>query len=144
MHYLKNESIRLNSDIILTGLDVDYDYYAKVRPRKLTEDAVLSFVGKSEENSYNILLAHSPAFFEGCAQAGYDLVLSGHYHGGAVRLPIIGGAISPQFRPFPKYSRGMFKKMGSRLIVSGGAGSHTINLRLFNKPEILVINIKPE
>jgi len=139
--WLANGSEKLNGSIRLTGLDADYDYYMKVHPRKIEPGDVEKAVGRSDESSYNIILAHSPDFFEESAAAGYDLVLSGHYHGGAVRLPRLGGVISPQFRLFPKYSRGRFEQDGALLIVSAGCGSHTVNLRLHNKPEALLIDL---
>ena len=139
--YLSNEGADINESISVTGLDADYECYGKIHPKKLNEEAVLDLIGRCDRSRFNILLAHNPGFFEKCLANAPDLVLSGHYHGGAIRLPKIGGVISPQFRLFPKYSRGMFKKQGSTLIVSAGCGSHTINLRLFNRPEVVIIDI---
>lgn len=140
--YLSNEEAHLNENITLTGLDASYSYFRKPNPKKMTTEGIKRYVGMADETRYNIILAHCPDFFHSCADAGYDLILSGHYHGGAVRLPRVGGLISPQFRLFPEYSRGRFERNGRTLIVSAGCGSHTVNLRLFNKPEIVVIQIR--
>ena len=67
-------------------------------------------------------------------------MLAGHYHGGIVRVPGVGGLISPQLQLFPAYSRGMFVKQGHRMIVSSGLGSHTVRLRINNPPELVVID----
>ncbi len=142
IRYLNNESIALNEHIVVAGLDADYRYYKKFGRIKPSPETLESYVGKADKKIYNILLAHNPAWYDICSDLGYDLTLSGHYHGGAIRLPLVGGVVSPQFKLFPKYSKGIFKKQGSTLIVSGGCGSHTVNIRIFNKPEILLIEIK--
>jgi predicted MPP superfamily phosphohydrolase len=72
-----------------------------------------------------------------------DLVLSGHVHGGLVRLPFIGGVISPQVRLFPKYDAGLFSEQGYNMVVSRGLGTHSYMPRFFNPPQLLVIKIKP-
>ena len=140
--YLKNETVDINGSVSVTGLDVAYEYYGKIRPRKMTVQALTGYLGKTDRSRYNIILAHNPGFFEQYARTDSDLVLSGHYHGGSIRLPLVGGIISPQFRLFPDHSKGKFEKNGTTMIVTGGCGSHTVNLRLFNRPEIVVISIE--
>lgn len=141
IHYLKNDTVDLSSSVSVTGLDIDYGYYGKMHTKKMTSQAMAEYLGKTEKNRYNIILAHNPRFYKEYTENNADLVLSGHYHGGSIRLPLIGGIISPQFRLFPNYSKGKFSDNGTTMIVTGGCGSHTVNLRLFNKPEILVLNI---
>ncbi|MDD6615286.1 MAG: hypothetical protein PUF13_04165, partial [Lachnospiraceae bacterium] len=65
------------------------------------------------------------------------------YHGGMIRLPFLGGVVSPQLRLFPEYSRGLFRLENRSMIVSAGLGSHTIPLRLNNPPELVVIDFIP-
>ena len=93
-------------------------------------------------NSFNVLLAHSPFDFEVFKDWGVDLVLSGHVHGGLVRMPFIGGVLSPERALFPKYSAGEYTIGNSKMIVSRGLGNGTINLRILNNPEICVITLK--
>jgi hypothetical protein len=85
-----------------------------------------------------ILLAHNPLIAETYATWGADLVLSGHVHGGVVRLPFLGGVLSPERKFFPRYSKGSYQIGNTRMIVSGGIGK----LRLFNPPEIGIIQLK--
>ena len=59
-----------------------------------------------------------------------------------MRLPLVGGVIGPDFFIFPKYSGGFYTENGSNMIVSCGAGTHTINLRVFNPPEITLVELK--
>lgn len=84
-----------------------------------------------------VLLAHNPLIFDVYASWNADLVLSGHVHGGVVRLPFIGGILSPERRFFPSYTRGLYSKNYSQLYVSAGLGK----LRFFNPPEINVISL---
>ncbi|MCQ2530899.1 MAG: metallophosphoesterase [Lachnospiraceae bacterium] len=139
--YLENKSVALDDNTILAGLDIDYQFYDKL---KRPSYELLDFqknLQEADQKKFNILMAHSPKFFSTYAEAGYDLVFSGHYHGGAVRLPGIGGVISPQFVPFPKYSKGKYVLEKTTMLVSSGCGSHKVNLRLFNKPEVMVVEI---
>lgn len=78
-----------------------------------------------------MLLAHNPMFFSVYKEWGADLTFSGHLHGGYIRIPGIGGVISPQFQLFPKYDRGIFEEEGHTLCVSAGLGDHTISPRFF-------------
>ncbi len=70
---------------------------------------------------------------------GADLVLSGHLHGGIVRIPGFRGVISPGFELFPKYSGGCCREGSQTAVVSRGLGSHTIPVRLFNEAELIVL-----
>ena len=142
VRFLQNEKVELNQNINIYGLDIDSSHFGKVRPAPLLAEELEEGIGRLDQSRYNILMAHSPKFFEVYAEYGADLILSGHYHGGAVRLPLIGGVVSPQFRLFPKYSGGLYTKGGSNMFVSTGCGSHKINLRLFNRPEVVVIDIR--
>lgn len=95
-------------------------------------------LGSVEADSYNILLAHNPFFFEAYAEWGASLTLSGHVHGGIVTLPWIKGLLSPERKFFPKYTGGEYHIGSKTMIVSRGLGK----LRLFTCPEVSVIQIK--
>ena len=92
--------------------------------------------------SPKILLAHEPQFFEKYVGAGYDLVLCGHAHGGQWRVPFTGiGLYAPGQGKFPKYTAGVHTKDGRAMVISRGLGNSEFPLRLFNRPEIVVIEI---
>lgn len=92
--------------------------------------------------SPKILLAHEPQFFEKYINAGYDLILCGHAHGGQWRIPFTGiGLYAPGQGKFPKYTSGVHEKDGGAMVVSRGLGNSKFPLRLFNRPEIIVIEI---
>lgn len=98
-------------------------------------------LGRCEGEKYNILLTHNPAYFQIYSKWGADLVLSGHVHGGIVRLPFLGGLLSPDATFFPKYDAGEFELGDSKMIVSRGLGNSTLKLRVFNRPEIITITL---
>jgi predicted MPP superfamily phosphohydrolase len=90
---------------------------------------------------YGILLTHNPLCFPVYARWGADLTLSGHVHGGMIRLPILGGLLSPEREFFPKYSAGIYGEDDKKLLVSRGLGSGVFGARIFNIPEIPVITL---
>lgn len=92
-----------------------------------------------ESSSYRIMIAHDPSFLHLYEGAGADLTLCGHVHGGIIRLPFIGGLISPRLRVFPKYTKGYFPYGKGEVIVSAGIGWHTVPFRFCNDPEIVCI-----
>ena len=99
-------------------------------------------LGRAEDKIYGILLAHSPMFQETYAQWGADLTLCGHFHGGTIRIPGLGGLMTPQFQFFQKFCGGIHKIGDKVMIVSRGLGTHSVNIRLNNKPELVVVHLK--
>ena len=143
VHLLENSCERLEINrmpITVWGYELPIEYYRRGRKAELLEMQITEVLGAPDENSFNILLAHNPVYFPTYAAWGADLTLSGHLHGGIVRLQFVGGVISPQIRLFPKYTHGMYTENGKKLITSAGLGSHTINLRINNPPELVVID----
>lgn len=129
--------------IEIYGSEIDRFYYRRFRVQHMAEDYLERILGRPDAGKYNILLAHNPDYFPQYAQWGADLVLSGHVHGGMVRIPFLGrGVISPNVRLFPKYDGGVFKQDKSVMLLSRGLGMHTIPLRLFNPAELLVVDFK--
>lgn len=128
--------------IQITGLELPMRMYRKFRKPSLTPADIEHCVGKKKEDLYQILLAHNPSGFPAYKAWGADLVLSGHLHGGIIRLPGIGGVITPQAVLFPKYSGEMTSEDGHTIIVSRGLGTHTVNIRFLNEAELIVIHLK--
>ncbi len=139
VHYLCNESRYIAGGALrITGLDLPPKYY-KMRGGRLTQ--LSSFIGRSDPEAFDLLIAHTPAFFPDYAAWGADLTLSGHIHGGIIRLPFIGGLISPHRRFFPRYDYGYYETDGHSLIVSSGAGDHKPRLTFNNPYEIVLITL---
>lgn len=101
-------------------------------------------LGRPSKEKFEILLAHTPKYAETYVKWGGDLIFSGHYHGGMMRLPFLGGVISPDFRLFPKYSKGQFTFGEQHLIVGAGLGEHTIPLRIWNPRELVMVTCYPK
>lgn len=142
---LENETALLPAFALkIVGLDLSGEHYHRFKDGALTPEELDSMIGKYDGSIYTILLAHNPAFFDSYAEWGADLVLSGHVHGGVMRLPGIGGVLSTSFRLFPKYDGGLFEKGQKKMVISRGLGSHTIPIRVFNPAELVVIDLEPE
>lgn len=105
----------------------------------------LETVGEDiNEEELNILLSHRPEFADKYFEYDFDLVLSGHAHGGQVRIPfILNGLYSPGEGFFPKLAGGIYKFESGSLIVSRGlSGENTLLPRIFNRPELVVVTVK--
>ena len=148
---LNNDLFKLEKENYDPTLVIDWplstegkEYFEKFNRYVFEESQIEDALGKCEQapGLYNILLAHNPVYFKQYAAWGADLTLSGHLHGGIIRLPFIGGVITPQAKLFPKYDRGIFEKDGKYLVVSAGLGEHTVPVRIFNPPQLICIEIK--
>lgn len=97
---------------------------------------------KMKPNEYSILLSHRPEHIDDYADAGYDLVFSGHAHGGQIRIPFIGGIYAPHQGFMPKYTKGVINKKKTKMVVSRGLGNSVIPIRILNRPEITITVLK--
>lgn len=150
VHVLTNEAMirttRGSRNLRIFGGIIDLDYFKRFRRPPMTCDYLNTCFGLGNQKDYQILIAHNPMYFDTYAEWGADLVLSGHVHGGMVRIPLVGGVISPQMEIFPKYDAGAFTKKTdtheATMIVSRGLGIHTLKIRLFNRPELVRITLR--
>lgn len=94
------------------------------------------------EGMFTILLSHRPEKIGLYSQHGVDLVFAGHAHGGQFRLPLIGGLAAPHQGLFPKYTSGMYQEKSTAMVVSRGLGNSLFPLRLFNRPELVVVTLQ--
>ena len=92
-------------------------------------------------DGYTILLSHRPELFSVYCEAGIDLTLSGHAHGGQIRLPGVGGLFAPNQGWLPQYTAGLYQRDGSKMVVSRGLGNSIFPLRVNNRPEMVVITL---
>lgn len=145
VHPLVNENRRMKDEnTVIYGLELEKYYYKRFVVPKMEEDYLKETLGEPEKDSYTILLAHNPDYFPVYCKWGADLILSGHVHGGMVRIPGWRGLLSPNVRFFPKYDGGKFEEGDSTMILSRGLGMHTIPIRLFNPGELIVLDFKAD
>lgn len=111
------------------------------KSKLLTKEIINERIGSIDKNKLNIILSHSPDYADNLLDYGFDIVLSGHYHGGLIRLPIIGALFSPDLMLFPKYSYGLYKRDNKYVYVTNGLGEHFINIRFLNVPSFLELEI---
>lgn len=142
----KVEIQRGSSYINLYGLTVPYSCYKYLFQKDENTDIDRGFLEKSlgelDKNQYNILLSHTPFYFEEFEKWGADLILCGHVHGGIIRLPFVGGLLSPNREFLPKYDLGEYIKNKSTMIVSKGLGGSKVLIRINCKPEVVSIKLK--
>lgn len=93
----------------------------------------------AENGYYNILLYHDPWCFPEAALMDYDLMLSGHVHGGVVRLPLLGSPL--EWMGVEPYTKGIYTSRAATLVVSGGLGEHETLPRFYNRPEVVVVTL---
>jgi predicted MPP superfamily phosphohydrolase len=139
---LRNDYVKLTvgtDNIILAGVDDPNGYADMKTPSQLAQE-----LAAGEGDTYKILLSHRPDDFPEYAALGFDLVFSGHIHGGLMRLPYIGGLFSPGMDFLPDYSGGLYYEGQSTLVLSRGLAGVLKIPRLFNRLDIPVVTLRLE
>jgi predicted MPP superfamily phosphohydrolase len=116
-------------------------YLIGLSDSNLLDNTLKSLCSDIDSDRLQILLAHEPQNINHYSEAKVDLVLSGHAHGGQMRLPLIGGLVAPDQGLFPKYTSGTYIDKNTTMIVSRGLGNSIIPVRIFNRPEIVIITL---
>ena len=145
VRFLENEHADISWEdckIQIHGLEIPRGYYKKFQKQTMPLQEVVSTIGTADETKYQVLLAHNPVYMDTYRAWGADLVLSGHLHGGVVRIPKLGGVITPQFQLFPKYSGELTVEDDTTIVVSKGLGTHTLKVRFLNPAEVVVLHFK--
>ena len=143
IHMLENASETVKLDEVpvkLSGLEIPLGAYARFGKKELSLKEITDRIGEHGDD-YQILLAHHPGYMKEYLAYGADLILGGHYHGCVVQLPGIGGVISTNFTLFPQYSGGIYQEGEQTAVVSRGLGTHSVPLRLWNWPELIVLEL---
>lgn len=99
---------------------------------------------EKDDGKYCIMLSHRPELFDLYCKTGLNLVLTGHAHGGQVRLPFIGPVFSPSEGLFPEHAEGLFSNGKTNMIVSRGLGQSQFPLRINNSPELVIVTLHAE
>jgi predicted MPP superfamily phosphohydrolase len=131
---LDNRSLKLSKNgahIGIYGLSYRDRYFIKNTSHKPDKD----------ENEFNILLYHDATVFSLISSYEYNLVLSGHTHGGIIRLPILGGLINNNGTFLSKFDNGMYHINRSTLISNRGIGDSDFP-RFYNRPEVVCVTLR--
>lgn len=149
--YFDYDKIALTDDINIYEINLNHDFYKKnisydKIKNRMDDDIIkdLMKIDDIDKTKYNIIISHNPDYSEKLIDFGFDLVLSGHHHGGLIRLPKIGAIISPELTIHPPYTKGQYKYLSKDIVASNGLYDHSIGLRFLNIPEMYVININNE
>ena len=138
---LSNEYVPLSRGgdrILLAGIDDPNGFADQKTPEELAGE-----LRGAEPDAFWMLLAHRNNYFEKeYSLLGADLVISGHGHGGLIRLPFTDGLVSVERSLFPSYTAGFYEKNGSALFVTRGLGNSGPTFRLFNRPEVAVVTLR--
>lgn len=144
VNVLRNEYVGIQKgeqEINLLGID-DPEFVTGNRDEgNIIIDEIKKAKIEMQPDRYNVLLSHRPEFLTEYADEQIDLVLSGHAHGGQVRLPFIGGLVAPNQGVLPKYTAGLYVEQSTSMVVSRGLGNSIIPQRILNRPEIVVVQL---
>lgn len=128
--------------IALCGIPDPYEMVFSGAPD--TEEQLRQVLEDVDSADFTVLLAHRPELLAKYAQFPLDLVVSGHAHGGQVRIPgVLNGLYAPNQGWFPKLAGGAYTQDGTTLIVSRGLAVRTRLPRIFNRPEVVLVRCVP-
>lgn len=128
--------------IALCGVPDPYEMVFSGAPD--TEEQLRQALEDVDSADFTVLLAHRPELLAKYAQFPLDLVVSGHAHGGQVRIPgVLNGLYAPNQGWFPKLAGGAYTQDGMTLIVSRGLAVRTRLPRIFNRPEVVLVRCVP-
>ncbi len=141
-----DDSAARAGELSIRGISLTLDYYQRLFLRKkkaFAADFLQKSPAEEDPERYHIWLLHSPLYFHEAADAGADLVLCGHFHGGTIRLPHFGGLMTPQYQFLVRECSGVFHYGQSAMLVNRGLGTHSVNIRINDLPELSVIELAP-
>jgi len=140
VNVLQNQFRRLTAgddSIVLAGVDDPNGPADMIKP-----DEFIERIHQNESPDFLIVLSHRNLNLRLYSELGVDLVLSGHAHGGMIRLPFTDGLIGPQHELFPTYTSGVYTLGNTSMVVSRGLGNHFGWTRFLNNPQVVVVELR--
>lgn len=132
------EIMRGSESITVIGL-ADPSFERSTPPERLTEEKLKRLTGEG----FNVVLSHRPELFGVYSRHEVELVLTGHAHGGQVRIPFTGrGLYAVHQGWFPRYTEGVFEENGTKMVVSRGLGNSTYYPKINNPPELVIVEMR--
>lgn len=145
VHILDNQQLEIekgDSKISILGVRDPGFVMSDHSGRANTTELAKNLKEFAKVDNFKILLSHRPELFELYCKNNMDLIFTGHAHGGQIRIPLVGGIIAPNQGLFPKYTDGSHTKDNSTMLVSRGLGNSLFPIRVFNRPEIVVVTLE--
>ena len=140
----RSVTLEKNGDeIVLAGMN-DLTFYGSstLNENTIVFKEMLNNLGREKGDRTGILLSHRPEIFDTYVESGFEVVLTGHAHGGQIRLPFVGGILTPNQGFFPEYDAGLYQKENTSMIISRGLGNSLFPFRIGNRPEIIVCELE--
>ena len=137
--YLSNEYLTINrgdDEILLGGVEDPLAYADMLSPDELAQK-----MNDAAPDAFKILLGHRNYWMTEYPELPVDLIFCGHAHGGLIRIPGVGGLIGTDRRLFPDFDAGEYNNGRYTLIVSRGLGNSVPIPRVFNRPEIVCVEL---
>lgn len=137
--YLSNEYLTINrgdDEILLGGVEDPLAYADMLSPDELAQK-----MNDAAPDAFKILLGHRNYWMTEYPELPVDLIFCGHAHGGLIRIPGVGGLIGTDRRLFPDFDAGQFNNGRYTLIVSRGLGNSVPIPRVFNRPDIVCVEL---
>lgn len=145
---LRNDKLALEKDgEVITVAGIDDPRFVLSSDRLVKMESVIGNVLTGllkdvPEEQFTLLLSHRPELFELYCEHDLDLVLSGHVHGGQIRIPGIGGVVGPGQGLLPDYDAGLYSADGTNMVLSRGLGQSIVPFRINNPPELVLVTLK--
>lgn len=139
----RSVTLEKNGDeIVLAGMN-DLTFYGSstLDENTIVFKEMLNNLGREKGDRTGILLSHRPEIFDTYVESGFEVVLTGHAHGGQIRLPFVGGILTPNQGFFPEYDAGLYQKENTSMIISRGLGNSLFPFRIGNRPEIILCEL---
>ena len=127
VNFLDDSYIDMGEYILAGIADESLDYFKAYEP--------------FDDSKPVIMLAHEPQYSPMYKGLGADLVFTGHYHGGQIIIPGVGGVMSPEFEFFPELYEGIHDIDGMKIIISRGLGNSLAPVRINNYPELVIAKV---
>lgn len=128
---------RGGAEMVVAGVHDPCGPYDMKSPAALVRE-----LRSAQGNDFILMLSHRNDELAMWSQLGVQLVLSGHCHGGVVRLPFVGGVFGTRRELFPEYDAGVYRQDGTTLFVSRGLGYTNVHFRLFNRPHVPIMILR--
>lgn len=147
INVLRNEVAKLskqNTTVEIVGLDDPglYDIPNDKSVSQAVSEQLDKLSNSNNNNNFKILLSHRPELLKVYSNYKFDLVFTGHAHGGQIRIPMVGGVIAPGQGILPKYTKGVYNEYNTQMIVSRGIGNSKFPFRVNNRPEIIFVRLR--